>query len=303
MRNKRILITGSNGFVGKYLTSYLAQEYNNIYPAEREHCNLSKKDDVYQLLVNEISPDVIIHLAASSTPNTPLSEYDSFINNNIVATHNIVNAASRIGRKCRIIFASSIVVYGDKLQQGVLHELDRTFPKSMYAVSKLACENILNTYAREVDNIEIINLRFCAIVGPNMTHGCIHDFIKKCKNNTEPEFTVLGNEPGSIKPYLYISDAASAIKKSIEYNGFTGNYKDLTCNICPEDNISIKEIAGRVKDHFCDYRPLRWLGKNIAGDNPFIQACNARAKETLRWTPDFNMDSKEAVQIAIGDNP
>lgn len=290
MDKLNILITGSESFVGKHLVkSLLKSDYVNkivgtsLYPTI--HTNNKKFieyvvditcENFVQELMKKEQPNVVIHLAAISNPGDAEKNSTELLKVNVLGTHNI---AKYTPKGCKFIFASSIVVYGD-YKGTPWKEGDIEKPTSLYGASKLASEKILEVLANQ-RKIQLINLRFCAIVGSNLTHGVIYDFMKKIKSK-DKEFEILGNYPGSIKPYILLQDACNAIKLTILSKL---SHQILTLNITNEDGISIDTIANLILIKSSIQKKKIWLGKNFAGDNNIICANNDLAKNILKWSP------------------
>jgi UDP-glucose 4-epimerase len=236
--------------------------------------------------MDHIQPDIIIHLAAISSPSAAVSE-DQFLATNVGGTYNLVKHAPS---KCRFIFASSIVVCGDSDEDHT--ETWRQNPQSLYALSKANAENIV-TAATNLGRINGISLRFGAIVGSGLTHGVIRDYLQKAKL-PDLTFKIWGQPNGPIKPYLYTDDAVAAIKLSIEKTDVTG-----ACNIVPNDCLSINQIADTFFDVFSLEKIKEWTGENNVGDNKVLYYSNDKAYEQLGWEPLYT--SKEAILKTIED--
>ena len=266
-----ILITGGHGFMGKNLTKYFKrnlQEHIRVLTPSRDELDLIDSDAV-AFYLGIYRPDVIIHLA--SNPNNKQDDQwpNAIIDDNIITTHNLCYHACFCPR---FIFASTISVYGPTPYP--VTENNPCNPGTMHGVTKLASEKIVELYTRQ-NKIKGISLRFCATVGPNMTHGMLFDFFRKVNLNSN-DFEVFGNEPGSIKPFLHIDDAIKAINFMI-----TNDYITFPVNILPNELLSAKQAANMVLNRFDSNKQIKWLGSNSiwAGDEQILQASNARMKE------------------------
>lgn len=266
---KTLLITGSCGFIGRHLLKRLRNSYDgNILAPSREDLDLVDSEAVRHYL-DFTCPDIIIHLA-SNPNNKPDADYpNAIINDNIISTHNLCYYSPV---KCRFIFASSVSVYGKT--EYPLNEFSPCSPNTMYGVSKLASEKIIDLYTAQ-KRINGVSLRLCATVGPDMTHGMLHDFFRKIQLSS-PAFEVFGSDPGSIKPYIYVDDVISTIFFVLQHD-----YINFPINVSPDGLLSVKEIATMTLNRFKSEKSLTWMGASSvwAGDEPIIQVSNQRMKE------------------------
>lgn len=306
MNNLKLVVTGSSGFLGRTLCEELCNLYYvdkvygiTPYPTVGVHhdkfeewiLDLTVEDYIRDFLTRK-KPDVIIHLAAISSPNIPQYQQATLLKTNILPTQYLAEHAPQ---NCRFIFASSIVVYGN--YNGLpFKEGDYERPTTLYAASKLAGEKLLGVYAQQ-KKIKLINLRFSAMVGRNLTHGVLKDFIQKAKSD-DKDFPILGNFPGSVKPYLHVTDAIRAIFYSLHKDMYED--KQMTLNISPKDNLSIDSIANLTLKHFNKDKPKLWGQTNFAGDNPILWVNNNNAAEYLHWYPSYN--SEQAIIKSLEEN-
>ncbi|MAF25141.1 hypothetical protein CL634_06155 [bacterium] len=317
----KALITGAYGFIGRNLLNRLIylDEFEEIVLVSRKprnkithhdkkitqySLNLGKtKDDenskstsvkvglgyiagstnddkkVAEMLRVE-NPDVIFHLAGNPTVKTDAENPHQILADNVTSTHQL---AYHCKPGCKIVLASSVIVYGNWLYSEGLtpyNENHRTEPISVYGATKRASESILDAYAH-TGKIETSYARMCATVGKGLTHGVIFDFVRKLRDSN-PYLTALGDEPGSFKPYCHIRDVINALVL-LASSGVSGAY-----NIVPDDYINISEVAKAVMQGTGIQKPIKWLGSkaNWKGDNKFLICSNKKLK-SLGWNLKF----------------
>ena len=169
---KKILITGSNGFIGRQLCTALAKEYeifgiNRTQSAQLDEqhgfiCELSDFTSIHTIF-DRIQPDIVIHLAALVHKNhadTSQANYD-FINYECAC--NIFDEC--IQRNCKLIFSSTIEVYVNR-QQTLVKESTVCSPKSYYAIAKYKAEEYLRTHS---DQLTYAILQFAPVYGEAFT--------------------------------------------------------------------------------------------------------------------------------------
>lgn len=171
MRN--ILITGSTGYIGSFLTSYLKKKNYNILGVDIgffRNCYLykdkKKQETIYKDVRNITESDlknidVIVHLAGIS--NDPLNTLSSKIVYDPTRkyTFELAQKAKKLGIK--FIFASSCSVYGATNNKLLLNENSHTNPQTEYSLNKLQIEKDLKKIADK--NFFPICLRFATIFG------------------------------------------------------------------------------------------------------------------------------------------
>lgn len=150
----RILVTGSEGYVGSVLIECLLAEGHDAVGLDAgwfDECCLRPPHRAYPLIrrdVRELEPrelsgfTAIIHLAALS--NDPLSQWEPRLTREINhdATVRLAETARRSG-VTRFVFASSCSVYGAGRGDEPVDESAPAHPRSAYAASKLAAEESL----------------------------------------------------------------------------------------------------------------------------------------------------------------
>ena len=89
------------------------------------------------------APDAVIHLAALIPPAADKDEKTTW-DINVGGTANIVRACEASGRPVKLVFASSIATYGDRLHDFWISTSDASFPTDTYSRTKVECEKILS---------------------------------------------------------------------------------------------------------------------------------------------------------------
>jgi len=156
----KVMITGANGFTGRYLCDLLASHNFEVHglihqvdPAIEQRgiagheCNLSDLQNLTRI-VSDIRPNHLIHLAAISF--VPHGNVEEIYRTNLVGTHNLLEAFIR--SKCNpttLLVASSANVYGNRVE-GQISEDCGLDPINDYAISKVASEYVLKMYAEKL---------------------------------------------------------------------------------------------------------------------------------------------------------
>jgi nucleoside-diphosphate-sugar epimerase len=168
----KILITGSNGFVGSRLMWFLVEKGHQVWGIDiSEHClrenhpntkigDIRKIEDFADF--KDIEIDLIIHCAASKHDFGVTK--DEYYSNNEYGTEIVMQFAKEHDTK-KIIYYSTVSVYGHKAVP--CDETGPLLPDNDYGASKLAGEKVIERFAEKYPKLEVFFLRPSIIFGPN----------------------------------------------------------------------------------------------------------------------------------------
>jgi len=91
--------------------------------------------------------DVIFHLAAMVSGDGE-RDFDGCLRANLDGTRHLLEAARRTGRKPRVVFASSLAVFGGHTIESVVSDRTKAVPQTTYGMTKLIGELLVNDYSR-----------------------------------------------------------------------------------------------------------------------------------------------------------
>lgn len=307
---ERILITGGAGFIGSHLAGELLSKGHYVVCVD--NFELGKRENVQKFLDNPsfelIEMDVshvdefsdllkekkierIYHLAANSDIQKSARMPGVDFVNTFSTTYAVVEGMRRNGIK-NMFFASTSAVYGNKSGINLTESIGGLSPISYYGGAKLASEAFISSYAY-MNEMSVLVFRFPNVIGPNLTHGVVFDFIRKLQKNPK-ELEILGDGT-QCKPYLYVLDLVDAI---IEYS-FKQSQGVEIYNIGVETATTVKEIADMV----CERLGLKdveykYTGGNVGwkGDVPAFQYDLSKIYST-GWRPKHN--SNESVKATL----
>jgi UDP-glucuronate 4-epimerase len=194
---KKILVTGSAGFIGFHLSARLISlgykvsgldSLNNYYDValkEDRITNLKQKakisvgneQDLFSFYRHDLADkrrifelfkdkefDYVIHLAAQAGVRYSLENPQAYIDSNLIGFMNVMEACRSYPPR-HLIFASSSSVYGLNGRVPFSTNQNTDHPVSLYAATKKANEVIAHSYAH-LFNIPVTGLRFFTVYGP-----------------------------------------------------------------------------------------------------------------------------------------
>ena len=133
---KKLLITGSNGFVGSRIAHAVHTHYDLLTPSHSE-CDITSAKAVEEY-VRQHRPQAILHLAAISNTGYCEEHPEASYQVNVVGVENIAAAAARYDAK--LVFFSSDQVYNGNCEQGLLAEEIALSPENHYGRHKRMAE-------------------------------------------------------------------------------------------------------------------------------------------------------------------
>ena len=281
----KALITGINGFVGGYLLEELhAQGYEVVGTGSEEQGKGDRyfQMDVTQLervreVLSEQKPTHIFHLAGISTPRFAEKNPELTFAVNVEGTKHLLEAASHLSEKPRILIVSSSLIYGNPsyLPMDEKHPLD---PKSVYGKSRIEQEKVVEGYRDRLPFL--IVTRSFNHTGPgqdtNMIVPKIISQMWKIKHG-ESQYIELGDVELK-RDISHVRDVVKAYRKLLEQDKWQG-----VCNVCRGESISLKDIAEYAKVKAGLDMPLETIlrvnqdflnpdePKNITGDNTLLK--------------------------------
>lgn len=152
----RVLVTGVNGFTGRYLAPRLQAEGYEVHgivhaPGAEAvdgvaSLHVAALSDLPRLsqVVADVQPTHVVHLAAIAF--VAHDDVDELYRTNVVGTRNLLQAlATASARPEMVLLASSANIYGNK-REGALDEETSPEPANDYGISKVAMELVARTY-------------------------------------------------------------------------------------------------------------------------------------------------------------
>lgn len=305
----KILVTGAAGFIASNLIPRLLNRgdevigVDNFFLGKRAYVvqhpkfkfielDLLQLDEVVKLVAEE-KPDRVWHLAANSDISFGTKYTDFDLKGGTLVTYNVLEAMRRAEIK-QIVFSSSGAVYGEPTVMPTPEDYGPILPISLYAASKVACETLITAFAHNYDMTAWI-YRFGNIVGPNPTHGVIHDFVLRLYQ--EPTKLIVLGDGSQSKPYVYVEDCLDGMEYGIAHVNEHVNVH----NLAVDDQTSVREItdwtieAMGIDRNSIDVQygtsPRGWRG-----DVPYVKLDTSRMTK-LGWRP--KLSSNEAVRRTI----
>jgi UDP-glucose 4-epimerase len=309
----KVFITGVAGFIGSNLCDFLLEKgfevvgWDNFSTGQKSFLSNALKNPKFQLekgdnLNSEGLSDamagceIVVHLAANADVRYGLDHPERDLQQNTLATFNVLEAMRKNGIK-KIAFSSTGSVYGES--EIIPTPEDAPFPiqTSLYGASKLACEGLIQAYC-EGYSFEGYIFRFVSIMGPRYTHGHVIDFYRQLFDHPE-SLKVLGDGT-TRKSYLHVNDCVRAIHIAITQGVESSSSKRVRIfNLGTDEFCSVKQSVGWICDELGLSPQILYSGgdRGWIGDNPFIFLDTSKIR-TLGWLPEFTIEA--SIRATVG---
>ncbi len=304
LNDLEILVTGGSGFIGSaivnrllkhkcvpHVLSFPGDSYwriNDINKCELHEIDLRQRKEV-ETLIKQISPKIIIHLAALVNPERDLKIIDEVYSINFNGTQNLILSLQEIDYDLFINTGTSDE-YGNAPPP--YRETCRESPVSPYAASKVAityfCEMMSKIY-----NKSIITVRPFLPYGPKqVSRALIPSLIISALSNTELELTPCEQT----RDFIYIEDLVDA-------------YLALVMNAEKIKNMGIFNIASGKETKIINV--VKFIAKQLKYNNFKVGAKHYRPGEqmhhyasiekiydAINWKPKWTLEEglKETIK-------
>jgi UDP-glucose 4-epimerase len=287
---RTVVVTGGAGFIGSHVVDALLERGANVRVIDdfstgfrqfldprAELCEASLLEpDAFRAAL--AGAELVFHLAANADVRHGLEHPRKDLEQNLLATHNLLEAMREHGVR-RIAFSSTGAVYGDAPVLPTPEDAPFPIQTSLYGASKVAAEALLAAYAHGYGFRAAI-FRFVSMLGPRYTHGHVFDFWRQLKRDPT-QLSVLGDGTQR-KSYLHVKDGVRAMLLGVERQ----REPVSVLNIGHSDWLSVTESIALICRELRVSPRLSFSGgeRGWVGDAPKI-LLDTRRLCSLGWSP------------------
>ena len=279
---KKILITGSTGFIGNFLVNELLKNNYSICEVTR---NIQKSTSLYnnethKILtdspdfteqVKDFNPEIVIHLASHITPKDDWNSIENLINSNILFTSKILNSLMDLNVKLFVNTGTFAEYFSNPKTLN---------PAYFYAATKTASRSIVDYYSTHY------NFKTATIV-PYTIYGGLDNNKKIIDLIIQSTFSnkTLRLSPGHQKlDFLHIKDLCDFYLKLILKHESIPNNTEFKLGTgigtTPREVAKIIEVVCSKKTN------IEWGGINYRKNDVMIAIADIQnAKKFLNWEP------------------
>jgi UDP-glucuronate 4-epimerase len=300
---KKILVTGAAGHIGAECTRHLrgqgydvvgVDNYSDYYSPEYKLQRV-RSLDVYKNIINqdlselhgleeifiEHKPEIVIHLAAKPGVRTNFSDSEYYETQNIICFRNVIKLSKKYKVE-KYIYASSSSVYSNLEKVPYSESQEIVIPKSYYALTKLANENIARMASN--NDFKTVGLRFFTVYGswarPDMA---IMQFAANAKLNLKAN--LFGSLLNS-RDFTHVTDVVKVISDLVETVNLKANE---IFNITSSTPHTLQEVLG-ILDQY-GLKPELEALKARNEDPEKIYGSNAKLKEYGFHIPNISLEA------------
>lgn len=315
-RNKKVLVTGINGFKGSWLCTWLkilganVSGYSLNPPSDVSMWELIgiQKDiqfiygDIRNLnqlsrIITDFSPDFVFHLAAQPLVRKSYSEPIVTFSTNVMGTVNILESIRLNNKPCVFINVTSDKCYENSEWVWGYREMDPMGGHDPYSCSKGCSELVTSSYRRSFFSSGSFNIHQVAVAsaragnviggGDFATDRLIPDLVKAY----EQKKTLYIRSPNSIRPWQHVLEPLSgylqlAARMQNEGVKFCGSW-----NFGPSDDDT--KTVGHVVEVFSRFLndELNWQANDShqPHEAKLLKLDCSKARHILNWKPKLDL--------------
>lgn len=296
MINKRVLVLGSTGFIGRHLTRMLIGKYREVISFSStsqssfdiKHIVGDFRDQKIQNQLVKYKPEIVVSLIGLSGQTVSDANPDKFFSVNVVANIQFLHTLLKHIPDAKFIFSSSRLEYG-KPKYLPVDEKHPENPLSEYGIQKNIVSKYIQFLHRKYSFAGVI-LRTSNPYGPDTSdykgkYNVINYFINRAMQGKTIELYGRGSQ---LRDYLYIDDFVSAVFCAMNLHKSNGQVYNLGYGrgiSLLQMSKKIVKIIGSGSIEFTQWP----IGRRIVETGSYISNI-AKIRDELGWVPNITFE-------------
>ena len=323
-QNKKIFLTGHTGFKGSWLLCWLNSlgavvKGYSLEPAyehglfnlidgklnfQHQIGDIRDKENLENSII-DFQPDIIFHLAAQPLVRKSYQIPSETFDVNVVGTCNVLEAVSKLQKKCIVICITTDKVYENKEQHYHYKEEDNLGGYDPYSASKAACEIAISSFRNSFFNRSNYHTHQKAVVSAragNVIGGgdfsedrIVPDIIRALQNNKEIEV----RNPKSIRPWQHVLEPLNGYLVLAQLAFEDYNFVSNAYNFGPtsNDHLPVHTLVEIAINNWGNGQWKDTSNNNNVHEANLLMLDITKATTELNWKPKLN--SQQAIEWTI----
>jgi len=287
LKNKRILVTGHDGFIGDYLLPELEEDNEIVTLAENNgFIDIRNWDKIKK--IGDV--DVIYHLAAVTFVPYSFDHPRETYEVNVGGTLNILELARQA--EVEKVVTMSSYVYG-RPQYLPIDEDHPLEPNNPYTYSKMVMEKLCQGYSSDF-GLKCVILRPFNIYGLGQGDNFLIPSIIKQLHQGKIEL----QDPKPKRDFVYVTDV---IRAMINAGSYTPRDDLDIFNVGYGKSYSVEEVVEKIVDLYSRYVDVRYTGERRKNEVMDTVADITHIRDKMGWKPLTSLDEGLSIMLNNGD--
>jgi dTDP-glucose 4,6-dehydratase len=297
----KLLVTGGLGFIGSNFIRYMLSKREDVEIVNLDKIGVGSNienlrdledNERYRFIKGDLNDltllsdligkvNAVVNFAAETHVDRSIANPRLFLENNTIATFNLLEAARRFNRKVRIVHVSTDEVYSDIIA-GSYDEESRLKPSSPYSASKAAADMFCHAYHRTY-GLDVIITRCVNNFGPyQFPEKLIPKTIIRAKLGLKIPIYGSGK---NVRDWIYVLDHCEALKLVLE-KGVSGE----TYNISAGNEYENIEVVKRILEIMGKDESLIEFVEDRPGHDLRYSLNSSKIRRELGWKPNHTFE-------------
>lgn len=283
-RGKRVLVTGAEGFKGRWLVRWLTMLGGIVYTTHRT--DITNIHSITNLIA-QASPEIVIHMAAVTTVQEAFEDPVKAMETNIVGTTTLLHVLSQLKVAKVILNVTTDKVYHiDGMDRGYT-ELDSLGGLEPYAVSKVGSELVSKMYQRTY-KLPLATARAGNVIGGGdwKQSRIIPNFVFAYRDGKSMQVNV-----DAVRPWQYVLDCLCGYlllcERLYENNAFVGAWNFASNEY---ESRSVQWIVDEMNRYVVPKVPYTLIDDRGYYETKSLKLCSDKARKVLGWEPKYDME-------------
>ena len=281
---KTVVVTGVAGFIGSRVAARMAAEGFEVVGVDDlssgKQSNVPSSIDFIQgnladtQTISKLpkSAELVLHLAGQSSGEMSFDDPVADLEKNTISTLNLIRYGIAVNAS-KLVYASSMSVYGN-VPDAPISEDEHVAPLSCYGVGKLAAENYLNVFCKQLPSV---SLRMFNVYGPgqdmtNLRQGMVSIYLAQALRS---KHIVVKGSLDRFRDFIYIDDVVDAWFRVATLEDIGSN----TINIATGARTTVAQVLEAVQSHVAGTTVE--VADSTPGDQNGIYADTTRMRSLL----------------------